>query len=289
MPSSAPTPGPSPQPASAPHPETPEEPHTYDDEPDRFPDEPGRFDDESDRFDAEPDQAEIAAARLTAPAPATVAGGNGAGHEPPAAPVGPRPRPAASPYRPPSRPVPDGPGGRRPLPPIGSPPKRSSSAGRRFAMLIGALGVVAAVAVALIATSGGGTSQTSSSVARTTNAPATHPRTTPVFKPASVTVAVLNGTSTNQLAHTVAAKLAAQGYKEGAIATASNQTETTTVVAYLPGSANRNDALHVATALKLRPSAVKPIDQTAQQVACPPPAACNANVVVTVGADLATL
>jgi hypothetical protein len=103
-----------------------------------------------------------------------------------------------------------------------------------------------------------------------------------------VTVAVLNGTSTNELAHRVAAKLAAGGYKQGAVATASNQTQTATVVAYLPGAANRTDATHVASALKLGPGSVQQIDQSTQQVACPPPSACTANVVVTVGADLAT-
>jgi hypothetical protein len=60
-------------------------------------------------------------------------------------------------------------------------------------------------------------------------------------------------------------------------------------VAYLPGPKNRADALHVATALNLRPTAVQPIDQGTRQVACPAPGACTANVVVTVGADLATL
>jgi hypothetical protein len=110
-----------------------------------------------------------------------------------------------------------------------------------------------------------------------------------VFLPSSVTVAVLNGTATNQLAHRVGAKLVADGYKEGAVATASNQTETTTVVAYLPGAKNRTDALHVATSLNLKPASVQQIDQSTQQVACPQPGACTANVVVTVGADLATL
>jgi hypothetical protein len=104
-----------------------------------------------------------------------------------------------------------------------------------------------------------------------------------------VTVAVLNGTATNQLAHRVAAKLTTMGYKEGSVATASNQTQTATVVAYLPGAKNRTDAEHVAKSLNLRPASIRPIDQSTQQVACPPPSACTANVVVTVGADLATL
>jgi hypothetical protein len=70
------------------------------------------------------------------------------------------------------------------------------------------------------------------------------------------------------------------------VATAANQTETTTMVAYLPGY--RADAMRVAAALKLSAASVQPISQTAQAVACPPPAACTANVVVTVGADLAS-
>jgi hypothetical protein len=102
-----------------------------------------------------------------------------------------------------------------------------------------------------------------------------------------VTVAVLNGTATNELAHRVAAKLSAVGYKQGAVATAANQTQSATVVAYLPGF--RNDALHVATALKLGPASVQPIDSSTQAVACPQPSPCTARVVVTVGADLATL
>ena len=85
----------------------------------------------------------------------------------------------------------------------------------------------------------------------------------------------------------VASRLGRAGYKEGTIATAANQTESNTRVAYLPGTTNRKDALHVASALKLSSASVQPIDQSTQQVACPPPAACTANVVVTVGADLA--
>jgi hypothetical protein len=183
-------------------------------------------------------------------------------------------------------------GARRQPPPLRPPSARRSSAGRRFALLVGALGIVAVIAVLLIAvTSGGsGTKTTSTTAARTTNAPsARRSPATAAFNPASVTVAVLNGTATNQLAHTVGSKLAAVGYKEGNLYTASSQTVTATVVSYLPGAQNRTDALHVASALKLGAGAVQPIDQNTQQVACPPPQACTANVVVTVGADLATL
>ena len=102
-----------------------------------------------------------------------------------------------------------------------------------------------------------------------------------------MTVAVLNGTSTNQLAHTIGAKLVALGYKEGTLATAANQSQPTTIVAYFPGAKDRADALHVAASLKLNPSSVQPIDTPTQQVACPSTTPCTANVVVTVGADLA--
>jgi hypothetical protein len=107
----------------------------------------------------------------------------------------------------------------------------------------------------------------------------------PVFRPASVTVAVLNGTQVYNLAHDTGQRLAGLGYREGTIATAANQTQTTTVVGYRRG--RRTDALHVARTLGLRTSAVQPVDSTALQVACPPPAPCTANVIVTIGQDLA--
>jgi hypothetical protein len=111
---------------------------------------------------------------------------------------------------------------------------------------------------------------------------------TGAFKPSTVTVAVLNGTTTYQLAHRIADKLAALGYKQGTIATAANQTETTTVVAYRSGSGDRRDAERVARALKLRDSAVRRVDDSTLQVACPAVTICTAHVVVTVGSDLAT-
>jgi hypothetical protein len=156
-------------------------------------------------------------------------------------------------------------------------------------LLIGALLAVAAIAALVIATAGGGSGpKAHAGASQTTNAPSPTRHHTPVaFNPTSVTVAVLNGTATNELAHRVALKLTGAGYKQGTVATAASQTQTATVVAYRPGF--RNDALHVATALKLGPASVQPIDSNTQSVACPPPSACTANVVVTVGADLATL
>jgi hypothetical protein len=54
----------------------------------------------------------------------------------------------------------------------------------------------------------------------------------------------------------------------------------------MPG--HRNDAVQVAGTLKLGSSSVQPVTQDTQAVACPPPSACTATVIVTVGTDLAT-
>jgi hypothetical protein len=225
-------------------------------------------------------------------APATVAGAAGAPSAGPAtngssaptdaepqgiaAPVAaPPPRPAAPPARPPDRDM-----------FVSSRSARPSRVWRRLAVLVGLLIVAGAVAGVIIATSGTG-SQNPPAPAGSGSSGSSITPAKPVFNPAHVTVAVLNGTNTNQLAHHVADRLAAEGFKEGTVATASNQTQTSTIVAYLPGASNRNAARHVAKTLNLPPSTVTPVDQAAQAVACPPPAACSANVIVTVGANLA--
>lgn len=208
--------------------------------------------------------------------PATVAGAaNG---------IPPAPRPAAAdryeePLAPPAfrRPAPSAPNTL-----LAPAVERRGSAGRRFAALVGILVLIGAAAAAVIVTS----STSSPSVASPSHG-GNSLGATAGFDPAHVTVAVLNGTAINQLAHHVAARLTARGYKEGVVATASNQTMTSTVVAYLPGPDNRLDALHVARTLHLGAGSVVPVDQAARAVACPPPAACPANVVVTVGQDLA--
>jgi LytR cell envelope-related transcriptional attenuator len=216
----------------------------------------------------------MAQATGMAPAPATSAGGgNGLAAQRVARPAGVPPgRPAVPPPR---RPPPDRP--------------QRSGVSRGFLLAGGLLAVVAVVAMALILTSGGGhgASTTVSTSARATSAAKTRHRTPPVVtKPSAVTVAVLNGTTTANLAHTIALKLGAAGFKQGMITDSSDQTETATVVGYLPG--HRQDALTVAASLKLGSASVQPVDQSNQAAACPPPAACTANVVVTVGSDLAS-
>ena len=147
-------------------------------------------------------------------------------------------------------------------------------------MLVGVLILIGAAAAVVIITSG--TGSTPASQPKASNAPGP---VVPAFDPSHVTVAVLNGTAINQLAHHVAERLAHQGYQKGVIATAANQTVNATVVGYV-GSSNRVDAEHVAKALQLKRTAVAPANQAAKSVACPPPNPCTANVVVTVGSDL---
>jgi hypothetical protein len=148
--------------------------------------------------------------------------------------------------------------------------------------------VVAALIV--LTSSGGGSSASSTSSSAASNAPTAttrHRRVSSGIAPSAVTVAVLNGTATSGLAHRVAVKLAGTGYKQGTVATATDQTRTATVVAYMPG--HRRDATAVAASLKLGSASVQPLDQNTQAVACPPPGACTANVVVTVGSDLVNI
>lgn len=225
--------------------------------------------------------------RTVGPSPATAAGGANGGGARAAAPGGVRQGPPRPGDRAQVRSGAPSAQSRRPAPPPRAPARNEGGTGRRFVFLIGGLVLIAAIAVLVIVTQSGGNSS-SAHQASTTNAPGpAHHNAPPVFKPSSVTVAVLNGTATNELAHHVASKLAGAGYKQGTVATASNQAVSATIVSYLPD--HRTAALHVATALKLGPTAVQPIDQSTQSVACPPPSPCTANVVVTVGQDLATL
>jgi hypothetical protein len=167
------------------------------------------------------------------------------------------------------------------------PAPRDRQARRRLALAVGALLAVGVIAVLVIVTSVGGGGHATSSASSNSNAPTPqHPKHAAAAAPATVTVAVLNGTATSGLAHQVATRLHSAGYKQGTIATASDQTRTATVVAFMPG--HRRDALSVAGALKLGSASVQPVDASTQAVACPPPAACGAAVVVTVGSDLST-
>ncbi len=199
--------------------------------------------------------------------------------------------PPAGPPRAQIRPTTRTPGGRGSsgLPPstLGSPPRSSSPRGVRALVIgIGALAVAGVVAALLIITSSGGTNvATHTSTHNNTAAARHHQATVVAFRPSTVTVAVLNGTSTSGLAARIASKLTAAGYKQGAITNAQTQTQTSSVVAYMPGA--KNDAVEVAASLKLPASSVQPIDSSTRSIACPS-TSCNANVVVTAGTDLAS-
>jgi hypothetical protein len=171
------------------------------------------------------------------------------------------------------------------------PGQRRSGIGRVGVVLAVLLLVGAVVAgVMVVGNINHGSSQSRSSAeAAARRALATRSTTrVAVVKPATVTVSVLNGTDQAGLAGRVASKLSAFGFKRGAVTNASDQTHTTTVVQYVPRA--KDDALAVATSLKLKPTSVQPLDQATEQIACPPGSGqCASAVVVTVGSDLARL
>jgi hypothetical protein len=148
-------------------------------------------------------------------------------------------------------------------------------------LLAAVAAVVVAVVLVIVLTSGGGSAHKSAHSA----ASAQMALALKKVVPSSVTVAVLNGTTVNELAHRTGRRLTAKGFKEGQLATASNQSLRSTVVGYLPG--HRLAALAVAHALKLTAAAVAPARAASKALACPSSAPCTADVIVTVGSDLA--
>ncbi len=176
------------------------------------------------------------------------------------------------------------------LPPRGSAP-RGTKRSRFLRWLLAAVVVLgaAAVIVALLIVTSSGSSSTNaaqpSAATPTTNTPSAHHAARPKpFNPATVTVAVLNGTPVAGLAGRTATRLVNAGFKQGTVATAGDQTRQATIVAYVPG--HSKDAAEVAKALKLGSASVQPIDQSTQSIACQGASPCTATVVVTVGADL---
>ena len=158
---------------------------------------------------------------------------------------------------------------------ISRSPKPPAEAPRRRSVVPRVLGGVALLAVVIFgviwfAGSGGDTPQ------KTT---ATTPTSTPGQ---GAIVSVLNGTPVAGLAGQVAAELSRDGFKRGRVATARDQQQPKTVVAYMPG--HLTDAEAVVQSLKLGGAPV-PADDPTQAIACPDPATCNVEVIVTVGAD----
>jgi hypothetical protein len=239
-----------------------------------------------------PDATTIGAPATVAAAAAGIAAGrgagsNGAGHPPVAAPGSVA---AASAAQAPPRGIRPGgttpPAGRRPVPLPAA--DRGGGGPRRWLLgiLVAVIAIVIVVVVVVVVTSGGSPSKGSNASASTGNTAARRhvARRTPAVNPSTVTVSVLNGTAIAGLAHTVAQGLGTTGYKLGVTTNATDQTHTTTIVAYLPGF--KQDAAAVAKSLKVSPSTVQPVDQPTQQIACQNPGPCSVNVIVTVGSDL---
>jgi hypothetical protein len=196
----------------------------------------------------------------------------------------------------------------RPTPPVtaprrnyGRPEEKSSRIGRASFAVAGLLvAVIVAAAVLIISHhhSGSGSGSASRSGhahrtaaagkhTRTSNSPSAKHTKTVRVNPSTVTVAVLNGTTTNNLAADVLQKLSTAGFQPGRTSNYPDQTQTTTTIGYLPS--DRAKALAVASALDLSDKAVVKVSMTAREVVCSTPTACPDQVVVVVGADLASI
>jgi hypothetical protein len=164
------------------------------------------------------------------------------------------------------------------------------SPGRVAAIVGGALGAIAVVAVAGILLFGGGGDSPPSkpnSVAQPTtgNAGAANGSATPKaparLNRKAVPLAVLNGTTVTGLARGAADKLTAKGYNEPNVVTndTTNQARPATQVFYEPKA--RAAALDVAKILGVPTAQVKPMDANARALSD------RAEVAVYVGADKA--
>ena len=232
-----------------------------------------------------------------APPPSTAAaGGNGVARPPVPVPMPTMAEPAPPPrvalprqqQRPPTRPP-------------ASPPRRGGQGpGRRISpvfFVLAAVLVAAVVAVVLIFVTGSSnntsSSSSSSSAAASNTTAATRTKGAKQHKgavtqvtPSAVTVAVLNGTTTNNLAATVLNKLTAVGYKAGTKQNAAESGVSSTIVGYTTPT-NRSDALAVAKSLNLGPASVQTVSEGDRAKVCGSTTACTTQVVVTAGADLA--
>jgi LytR cell envelope-related transcriptional attenuator len=230
------------------------------------------------------------------PPPSTAAGGaNGATRAitpPPSAPNHPEGPPPRAPERR------EGAAAGRPVgpPTFNDPVPASRTRVSRPALIIASAVAVIIVVVAvlvLVNRGGGGAAAqgTASSASSTNSAQAskhTRHHAAAAVTPSAVTVAVLNGTSTNNLAADVMAKLTSAGYKPGTKTNAPEQNVTSTIVGYTQPS-YRPDALAVAKSLNLGPASVQGVSQGDRSAACPGAATgCPSQVVVTLGSDLSS-
>ena len=112
-----------------------------------------------------------------------------------------------------------------------------------------------------------------------------------VFSPASVTVAVLNGTAVNGLAADIGAALSGDGYRKGNITNAATQTQLSTVVYYMPKY--KSAAEHVAKALRISTTDIAPANPAVIQSCATTPSAtttsCSGDLIVSAGQNLASM
>ncbi|HEY5287511.1 MAG TPA: LytR C-terminal domain-containing protein, partial [Solirubrobacteraceae bacterium] len=172
---------------------------------------------------------------------------------------------------------------RAPGAPVGSGPKyfkQERSAGRTTLLILGGVVIgVAVIVLALSALKGGGKSSPTVSQPSPPSTVAHARAATPATDPSELSVAVVNGTSTNDLAHHLAEDLRQGGYKRAEASSAVPPgTRATTVVAYRTG--HRADGQAVAKALDV--TRVEPMAGSTESLAG------SATVVVVAGADQAT-
>jgi hypothetical protein len=189
-----------------------------------------------------------------------------------------------------------------PLIPPAHEGRRRPLAGRMLPLAIGGIAVAVIVVGLIVITNTGGStsgnvSHNNTSANQTGASLVNKHHASAPFKASKFRVAVLNGTAVSNLAADVGTKLAGTGFRKGNATNAASQTQAATVVYYVRGSgekANRIAAQHVAKALSLAPTRVHPATQASIQscaisAAGTPLKSCSADVIVSVGADRASL
>jgi hypothetical protein len=155
------------------------------------------------------------------------------------------------------------------------------SPGRRLA-LGGIVVALAAIVIVVVLLGSGGapkgnTAASTGSSSPPTSVSASATRAAPA--PSSITVAVLNGTTTTGLAGQLSAKLVGDGFAKGGVADAASQTAATTTVGYTKG--NKVAADEVAKRLRISLARVVPV--TSANDATASAAGTRPQVVVTIG------
>ncbi len=248
---------------------------------------------ESEATSARASAATAAPAAPAGPPPSTAAGGaNGSVRSatPPPVPAGDVPPPREPQRR-------ETASASRPVGPLtfNDPVPPSHTRVSRLALVVASVVAVIVVIVAvLVLVNRGNNTPTAQNAASTGTAKAssthaarrTRHRAAVTVTPSTVTVAVLNGTTTSHLAADIMAKLNSAGYKSGATTNAPEQNLTSTIVGYTQPSF-RADALAVAKSLSLGPASVQGVSQGDRSAACPG-ASCPAQVIVTLGSDLSS-